>query len=76
MTKKQEAEQWLNEFRRYANGTDDENDRFSPAIEKENGKKLALLALDKVIQYCNKLGVYDYKHQKELAQLKQEIEKL
>lgn len=76
MTKKQEAEQWLNEFRYYADGSDDENDRFSPAIEKENGKKLALLALEKVIQYCNKLGVYDYKHQKELTQLKQEIEKL
>lgn len=77
MTKKKEAEQWLNEFRKYANGTDDEDDdRFSPAIEKENGKKLALLALEKVIEYCNKLGVYNYKHQKELAQLKKEIEKL
>lgn len=76
MTKKQEAQQWLDEFRQYANGTDDEDDRFSPAIEKENGKKLALLALDKVIQYSNKLGVYDYKHQKELAELKKEIEQL
>ena len=75
MTKKQEAEQWVNQFRYFANGND-EDDRFSPAIEKENGKKCALLALEKVVEYCNKLGVYNYKHQKELAQLKQEIEKL
>ena len=75
MTKKQEATQWLDEFRKYAHGYDD-NNRFSPAIEKENGKKLALLALDKVVQYYNKLGVYDYKHQKELAELKKEIEQL
>jgi hypothetical protein len=76
MTKKQEAEQWVNQFRYFADGTDDESDRFSPAIEKENGKKCALLALEKVVEYCNKLGVYSYKHQKELTQLKQEIEKL
>jgi hypothetical protein len=75
MTKKQEAEQWVNEFRKYANG-ENEYYMFSPSIEKENGKKLALLALEKVVEYSNKLGVYNYKHQKELLQLKQEIEKL
>jgi hypothetical protein len=75
MTKKQEAEQWVNEFRKYASG-EDEHYMFSPAIEKENGKKCALIALEKVVEYCNKLGVYNYKHQKELLQLKQEIEKL
>ena len=75
MTKKEEAEQWVNQFRKHANGHGD-NNRFSPAIEKESGKECALLALEKVVEYCNKLGVYSYKHQKELAQLKQEIEKL
>jgi hypothetical protein len=75
MTAKEKAIELVNEFRKYASGDDDDY-RFSPAIEKENGKKLALLALSKVIEYCNKLGVYNYKHQKELAQLKKEIEKL
>jgi len=75
MTPKEKAQELVNEFRKYSSGDDDDY-RFSPAIEKENGKKCALLALEKVVEYCNKLGVYNYKHQKELAQLKQEIEKL
>lgn len=75
MTAKEKAQELVNEFRKYSSG-EDEHYMFSPAIEKENGKKCALIALEKVLEYCNKLGVYNYKHQKELLQLKKEIEKL
>jgi len=42
LTPKQKAEELLNKFRKFADGTDSSDDRFSPRMEKENGKKITL----------------------------------
>ena len=72
MTPKEKAEELVNKFREYANG--DEHGRFSPGIEKQNGKLCALLAVDEIkkILYNQDLMIrYDY-----WFEVKQEIEKL
>jgi hypothetical protein len=49
MTAKEKAEELVNKFRYYADGNDDESDRFSPAMEKQNGKNCAIIAVDEII---------------------------
>ena len=50
MTSKEKAEELVNKFREYANG--DADGRFSPGIEKQNGKHCALIAIDEISQHC------------------------
>ena len=50
MTPKEKAEELVNKFREYANG--DEHGRFSPGIEKQNGKLCALIAVDEISEHC------------------------
>ena len=50
MTPKEKAEQLVNMFREFADGTDIETDRYSPKIEKEKSKQCALMAVDEVIK--------------------------
>lgn len=72
MTPKEKAEELVNKFREYANG--DEHGRFSPGIEKQNGKLCALLAVDEIkkILYNQDLMIrYDY-----WFEVKMEIDKL
>ncbi len=45
-----EAKELILKFREFANGTDDNDDRFSPAIEKENAKQCALIAVNEIIE--------------------------
>jgi len=50
MTPKEKAIEFVNKFRDYTNGDDPNNDyRFSPAIEKENAKKCALITVDAIL---------------------------
>ena len=65
MTPKEKAEELVNKFREYANG--DEHGRFSPGIEKLNGKHCALIAIDELIRETGSKYYYE---------VKQEIEKL
>jgi len=68
MTSKEKAEELVNKFREYANG--DADGRFSPGIEKQNGKHCALIAIDEISQHC-------YEVMKPFwLEVKQEIEKL
>ena len=67
MTAKEKAQELVNGFRKYASG-DDEDGRFSLAIEKENAKLCAVLSVN---------GLGDTIFSKEYWQeVKQEIEKL
>jgi hypothetical protein len=49
MTPKEKAEELVNEFRKYASGDDDDY-RFSPAIEKENAKLCAVLSVGEMLE--------------------------
>lgn len=71
MTAKEKAIELVNEFRKYASGDDDDY-RFSPAIEKENAKLCAIIAVDEVIGYGYK-PEFPYKYWEEV---KLEIHKL
>ena len=43
------AEELVNKFREFADGTDSETDRYSPGVEKEKAKQCALIAVDELI---------------------------
>ena len=81
MTEKEKAIDLVNKFRKYTDGTDSETDRFSPAIEKENAKLCAILAVDEIIQECKDYS-YSMGHSSILVnrnywnQVKKEIHKL
>lgn len=70
MTPKEKAEELVNKFREFADGIDSETDRFSPNIEKKNGKQCALIAVETVILNCYEEEEYYWK------EVKQEIELL
>lgn len=50
-----EAKELILKFREFANGTDDDDDRFSPAIEKENAKQCVLITVGVIEDFitCN-----------------------
>ena len=82
MTTKEEAQELVTKFRKYAHGHDD-NNRFSPAMEKENAKLCAILAVDEILNNAVKYNAYDGVINNELwaddeywQEVKQEIEKL
>ena len=77
MTAKEKAIDLVNKFREFANGNDDESDRFSPAMEKQNGKNCAIIAVDEILLI--KKEIWDDFHSeyfKYWQEVKQEIEKL
>jgi len=51
LTPKEKAEELVNKFREYANGDYDDG-KFSPGIEKQNGKHCALIAVDEILNNC------------------------
>jgi hypothetical protein len=82
MTAKEKAQELVNKFRKYASGDDDDY-RFSPAIEKENAKKCALIAVDEILNNSTSYNAYDGVINNELwaddeywQEVKQEIEQL
>ena len=79
MIPKEKALELVNKFRKYTDGTD-EDDRFSPAIEKENAKLCALIAVDEILKLENNNGYYfDGTNVTSVSywlEVKQEIERL
>lgn len=82
MTAKEKAQELVNKFRKYASGDDDDY-RFSPAIEKENAKLCAVLAVDEILNNAVKYNAYDGVTDSDIwidteywEEVKQEIEKL
>ena len=43
------AQELVDKFRQFADGTDSETDRYSPGVEKEKAKQCALIAVDELI---------------------------
>ena len=89
MTPKEKAKELINIFREFADGTDPETEysiRYSPNIEKENGKKCALKAVDEILNSFSNIfddsviessKVGGYRNMKKYWQeVKQELEKL
>jgi hypothetical protein len=72
LTPKQKAEELLNKFRKFADGTDSSDDRFSPRIEKENGKKITLEVVDEILKEIGNTH-FNYHF---WIRVKEEIEKL
>jgi hypothetical protein len=52
MTAKEKAQEIVNQFRKYSSG-EDEYYMFSPAIEKENAKLCAVLAVDEILKVAS-----------------------
>ena len=82
MTEKEKAQELVTKFRKYASGDDDDY-RFSPAIEKENAKLCAIIAVDEILNNAVKYNAYDGVINNELwaddeywQEVKQEIEQL
>ena len=76
-SQKNTAEELVSKFRKYANGNDD--DRFSPAIEKQNAKKCALIAVDEILSVFGVNVNNEYWIESLITywqEVKQEIEKL
>ena len=51
MTPKEKAQQLVDRFREFADGTDPETDRYSPNIEKQKAKQCALIAVDEILDF-------------------------
>jgi hypothetical protein len=82
MTAKEKAQELVTKFRKYASGDDDDY-RFSPAIEKENAKLCALIAVNEVINNDVGYNAYDGVTDSDIwidkeywQEVKQEIHKL
>ena len=43
------AQELVDKFRQFADGTDSETDRYSPAVEKEKAKQCALIAVEEIM---------------------------
>ena len=71
MTPKEKAEELVDRFREFADGTDAETDRYSPNIEKQNAKQCALIAVDEIFRNNTDESKHDY-----WIKVKEEIEKL
>jgi hypothetical protein len=83
MTPKEKAQELVDRFREFADGTDAETDRYSPNIEKQNAKQCALIAIDEILNNAVKYNAYDGVINNELwaddeywQEVKKEIEKL
>lgn len=76
MKPKEKAIELINIFREFADGTDPETDRYSPKIEKEKGKKCALVAVNEILSMSvmNEFGLEFTK--KYWIEVKNELEKL
>ena len=72
MTPKEKAKELVTKFRKYASGDDDDY-RFSPAIEKENAKLCAVLSVDEIIDVLckdvNPIANYWFEVKKEIHKL-------
>lgn len=57
MTPKEKAEELINNFRDFADGTCPETDRYSPNIEKQKAKQCAIISVDEIIKFGNQMGI-------------------
>ena len=57
MTPKEKAEELINSFRDFADGTCPETDRYSPNIEKQKAKQCAIISVDEIIKFGNQMGI-------------------
>jgi len=77
MTPQEKAEDLVNNFRDFADGTCPETDRYSPNIEKQKAKQCALIAVDEIIKELENIDdgqtVIPYNY---WNLVKEEIEKL
>lgn len=78
LTPKQKAEELLNKYRRFVDGIDPETDRFSPRIEKTNGKLISIEVVNEILYFMYRFDLeenmnvqYQY-----WEQVKEEVEKL
>ena len=53
MSPKEKAQELVDRFREFADGTNPETDRYSPNIEKQKAKQCALIAVDEILEHCN-----------------------
>ena len=71
MTPTEKAEELVNKFRNFTDGTDPETDRYSPKANKENAKQCALIACNEVLGYMGADRGYSF-----WLEVKEEIKKL
>ena len=76
MTPKEKAQELINRFREFADGTDPETDRYSPNIEKQKAKQCALIAVDEILEIELLVESVDDYYLRYWQEVKQEIEKL
>jgi len=74
MTPKEKAEELINNFRDFADGTCPETDRYSPNIEKQKAKQCAIISVDEIIKFGNQMGIRE--PMMYWNKVKEEIEKL
>jgi len=74
MTPKEKAEELINNFRDFADGTCPETDRYSPNIEKQKAKQCAIIAVNEIIKFGNQMGIRE--PMMYWNKVKEEIEKL
>jgi hypothetical protein len=74
MTPKEKAEELINNFRDFADGTCPETDRYSPKIEKQKAKQCAIIAVNEIIKFGNLMGIRE--PMMYWNKVKEEIEKL
>jgi hypothetical protein len=68
------AQELVDKFREFADGTDSETDRYSPGVEKEKAKQCALIAVDEILKICvDSLGLTELDYWQDV---KEEIEAL
>jgi len=74
MTPKEKAEELINSFRDFADGTCPETDRYSPNIEKQKAKQCTIIAVNEIIKFGNQMGIRE--PMMYWNKVKEEIEKL
>ena len=80
MTPREKANKIVDTFRMFADGTDQETDRFSPKTNKENAMQCALIAVDEIlweiIKYSDNSKKFVVENSIYWQEVKNEIEKL
>ena len=76
MKPKEKAIELINIFREFADGTDPETDRYSPKIEKEKGKKCALIAVNLILKDREEMDGMRVINDPYWLEVKNELEKI
>jgi hypothetical protein len=79
MSPKEKAQELVDRFREFADGTNPETDRYSPNIEKQKAKQCALIAVDEILSDYKNYLMHENTEYKGLTywnEVKKEIELL